>query len=115
MSSIHLQPLVQDIQPTLQSKVQGNNEQCEHMALDDDRDEEQGQDDKGEDAKEIQFSELTLEDMLYGYLPDKSCNPMEMEEDGHYSEEFQFNRTYEDVPPNTVNVTYPHYNGPGSC
>ncbi len=33
--------------------------------------------DKTEDAKleKIMFPELTINDMLYGYLPDEGCNP----------------------------------------
>ena len=87
----------------------------------DTNDKEQGRDDEEEDVEEIQFSEHTLEDMLYRYPPNKNYNPIEMEEDGHYPEKFQFNWTYQDVPQhtvntvNTVNATYPQYNGPGLC
>ena len=115
MSAIHVQPSVQGMQPTLQHIVQGNKQQSEHMTLDDDHDEVQQQDDKGEDAGEIQFSEVTLEDMLYGYLPGENYNPMEIERDGHYPEDFKFNWTYEDIIPNHADVTYPNCNGSRLC
>ncbi len=38
-----------------------------------------------------------------------------MEDDGQYPEDYSFNWTYEDVPPNTPNINYAHYNGHGPC
>ena len=72
-----------------------------------------GQPPKDEDPAEINFLDQTEEDILHGYLPDPSYNPISMEDDGVYPQEL--NWSYSDVVPGTPNATYPHYNGKGPC
>ena len=72
-----------------------------------------GQPPKDEDLAEINFLDQMEEDILHGYLPDPSYNPISMEDDGVYPQEL--NWSYSDVVPGTPNATYPHYNGEGPC
>ena len=72
-----------------------------------------GQPPKDDDPAEINFLDQTEEDILHGYLPDPSYNPISMEDDGVYPQEL--NWLYSDVVPGTPNATYPHYNGKGPC
>lgn len=54
-----------------------------------------------------------MDDELHGYLPDEAYNLSRMEDNGEYPEEL--NWTYDNIPQNTPDTTYPHYNGPGPC
>mgnify|MGYP006184554199 CR=1 FL=1 len=72
-----------------------------------------GQPPKDEDPAEICSLDQMEEDILHGYLPDPSYNPISMEDDGVYPQEL--NWSYSDVVPGTPNATYPHYNGKGPC
>ena len=72
-----------------------------------------GQPPKDDDPAEINFLDQTEEDILHGYLPDPSYNPISMEDDGVYPQEL--NWLYSDVVPGTPNATHPHYNGEGPC
>ena len=54
-----------------------------------------------------------MDDLLHGYLQGDGYIPAKMEEDGDYPE--VLNWTYQDVPQNTPDTTYLHYNGPGPC
>ena len=67
-----------------------------------------GQPPKDDNPAEIDFLDQTEEDILHGYLPDPSYNPISMEDDGVYPQEL--NWLYSDVVPGTPNATYPHYN-----
>lgn len=66
-----------------------------------------------EDLVEIEYQECTIKDVLHGYIPDISYNPLIMEDDGEHHELLHW--TYSDLVPNTPNTVYPHYNGVGLC
>lgn len=50
---------------------------------------------------------------LHIYLPDEAYNLSRIKDNGEYTEEL--NWTYDNIPQNTPDTTYPHYNGPGPC
>jgi hypothetical protein len=66
-----------------------------------------------DDPEDINFLCCTEEDILHGYLPDSTYNPVNMEEGGVYPQEL--NWSYSDIVPGTPDTTYPHYNGASPC
>ncbi len=76
-----------------------------------DSDEEDGINGESEEivAEDLRQEELTEENLLHGYIHDSNYEPQNMEEDGAFVEELEWE--YEEVPTN--NLEYATYNGEG--
>jgi hypothetical protein len=76
-----------------------------------DSDEEDGVNGESEEiiAEDLRQEELTEENLLHGYVHDTNYNPQNMEEDGEFVEDLEWE--YHDVP--TENLAYASYNGEG--
>ena len=81
--------------------------------MDESSDEEDGINGDSEDilGDIIDTVELTQEDILYGYTPDDQYNVTEMEEEGEYYENIEWE--YSDIGNEQEDINYPRYNGPG--
>lgn len=68
-----------------------------------------------EDAEpeEIKFPELTVDDMLYGYLPDEGYNPSQMEDNDKYLVDTTC--TLDNVPEGMEDKNFTYYHGSDPC
>jgi hypothetical protein len=91
--------------------TRSTNRSTDTDSVDTDSDEEDGVNGESEEivAEEVQPEELTEESLLFGYVHDNNYNPQDMEEDGSYDEDLEWE--YDEVP--TEDLTPAVYNGEG--
>ena len=62
-------------------------------------------------AEVMDFPQLNSDDILHGYIADNQYNTQNMEEDGKYSEQLDWE--YVDIADDQDDIAYPHYNRNG--
>lgn len=65
------------------------------------------------DPVEIKCLERTMDDVVLGYIPNNSYDPVQMENDEEFPKVLIW--SYSDVILDTPDTAYSHYNGDGPC